>query len=621
MVPIDPSVQMWATFAVILAALALYLVERVPMEVTSLGVLCALMVMFHLMPVTNADGVNLLRAERLIQGFANPALLTVLGLLVIGEALVRTGTLDTAANLVYRLSGGSALAAIIVSLVFVLAISAFLNNIPVVVIFIPIMQTLSERIGRSPSKVMIPLSFAAVLGGMTTLIGSSTNLLVSSALIELGERPFGFFDFSVPGVAIALIGLGYVILVAPRLLTDRAAMAATLTGTEGGAGKQFVAQIEITPDSPLLGERAVGGFFKSLSHMTVKMVQREEHAFLPPFDDIALLQGDILVVAATRKVITEALSRNIAMLYPDLRDGRSPEEDEDSRWRDGNQSLAEVMVTPASAMIGRNLEQIGFRYQHHCIVLGIQRRARMIRERMTEIRLEAGDVLLIQGPPDDITALRHNRDVVLMEWSAKDLPHRRRARRAALIFVAVVVAAASGLLPIVTAAVGGAAAMIAVGALNIRQAGRAMDRQIIIMIPAALALGLAMQETGGAKYLSDLVTGNLMGAGPIAVLSGFFLLVAILANLISTKACAVLFTPIAVGIADGLNLDDPVPFAVAVVFAANCSFASPIGYQTNLLVMAPGHYKFVDFIRAGAPLIIVMWLAFTAVVPLYYGLW
>ena len=620
MLPIDPSFQMWATFGVILAALALYLVERIPMEVTSLGVLCALMLMFHLMPVVDADGVNLLRAERLIQGFANPALLTVLGLLVIGEALVRTGTLDTAANLVYRFSGGSAVLAIVVSLVFVLAISAFLNNIPVVVIFIPIMQNLAERIGRSPSTVMIPLSYAAVLGGMTTLIGSSTNLLVSSALIELGERPFGFFDFSVPGVAIALIGLVYVIIIAPRLLTDRAAMAAALTGPDSGAGKQFVVQIEITANSPLLGERAAGGFFKSLSHMTVKMVQREEHAYLPPFDDISLEEGDILIVAATRKVITEALSRDIAMLYPDLRDGRSSDDADDSRWRAGNQAMAEVMVTPASAMIGRNLEQIGFRYQHHCIVLGIQRRARMIRERMTEIRLEAGDVLLIQGPPDDITALRSNRDVVLMEWSAKDLPHRRRSRRAALIFTAVVVTAASGMLPIVTAAVGGAAAMIAVGALNVRQAGRAMDRQIIIMIPAALALGLAMQETGGADFLSHLVIGNLMGAGPVAVLSGFFLLVAILANLISTKACAVLFTPIAVGIAHGLNVD-PTPFAVAVVFAANCSFASPIGYQTNLLVMAPGHYRFVDFIRAGAPLVIVMWLAFTLVVPFYYGVW
>lgn len=277
------------------------------------------------------------------------------------------------------------------------------------------------------------------------------------------------------------------------------------------------------------------------------------------------------------------------------------------------------MIAPGSRMIGQNLELFGFRYKYHCLVLGIQRHARMIRARMTEIRLEAGDVLLIQGNEDDIANLRANQDMVLLEWSAKDLPARDQAGKAAAIFAVAVGLAAFGIVPIVISAMSGAAAMIAAGCLNVRQAIRAIDSSIVMMIAAALAMGASLQETGGADYIAMHLVGLFGDSGPAVLISAFFLTVAVLSNIISTKACAVLFTPIAVSIANGFGVD-PIPFAVAVVFAANCSFASPVGYQTNLLVMGPGHYRFVDFIRAGAPLILFLWLVFSVVVPWYYGL-
>ncbi len=608
--------QMTAVFILIVVALAFYATEKLSFELTSLAVICALLLLFHFAPVSGPDGVNRLGAERILSGFANPALITVLALLVVGDGLSRTGALGQGAWLLLRAMRGHAAASIGLALFTVLAVSAFLNNIPVVVIFIPIMQALAEKVGQGAGRYMMPLSFAAILGGMTTLIGSSTNLLVSGMLVELGERPFAFFDFTVPGLVLALSGLAYVMIIAPRLLPDREPPLGTLPVS----GRQFVAQIRVTEESRLVGEESNLGVFPGLPDITVLMIQREDQTFMPPFEDVTLAPDDILVVAATRKTLTDALKNDSRLLHPEIPEPVAGSDGEDERrWTSGGQTLAEVMVPPSSPMVGRTLERIGFRFRHHCIVLGIERRSRMLRRRITEIPLEAGDVLLIQGRADDVLALRGNRDVLLMEWSAAALPELHYAKRASAIFLGVVIAAASGALPIVVAAATGAAAMVLSGALSMREAVRALDFQIILTIAAALALGAAMQETGGADFLAGLLLGLLDGAPPVVILSAFFLLVGSLANIISTKATAVLFTPIAVGIAHGLGVPAEV-FAVAVVFAANCSFASPIGYQTNLLVMVPGHYRFIDFVKAGAPLLVLVWIVFTLFAPWYYGI-
>ena len=609
--------QMWAVFAFILVGLVFYVFERAAMEVTSLGIICALLIFFHFFPVIH-DGVPALTPGRILQGFANPALITVLALLVMGQGMVRTGVLDRGANLLLGVGGGSLTVSLLLILVAAMAVSAFLNNITVVVIFIPIMQALAHRYGRSASKLMIPLSYGSVLGGMTTLIGSSTNLLVNSALIEVKATPFGFFDFTIPGLVMASVGLIYVLLVAPRLLPDRSGMADSIVD---GDGKHFVAQITVTAESKLVGKGAPGGHFSVLPDKTLRMVQRGEQAILPPFEDFTVRPGDILVVSATRKALGNFLAEDPGLLYPDLEEDRDVPGQVTSggRWLEGGQALAEVMVAPASGLAGLTLPQIGFRYKTHCIVLGLQRRSRMVRERITGIRLRAGDVLLVQGQPDDIAALKRFRDVVLLEWSAEELPVLDHAKRATLIFITVLALAASGVVPIVVAALTGAAAMVVVGVLNVRQAFQAVDPKIVTTIGAALALGVTLQETGGARYIAQGLLTTLGDAGPATNLSLFFLLVAGLSNIISTKTAAVLFTPIAVDLAVAVGVE-PQVFAVAVVFAANCSFASPLGYQTNLLVMGPGHYKFIDFVRAGTPLIVLMWIVFSLFAPWYYGI-
>jgi len=340
------------------------------------------------------------------------------------------------------------------------------------------------------------------------------------------------------------------------------------------------------------------------------MIQRDERAFVPPYDGIVLEPGDLVIVAATRQTLADLTKGAPELLHAEPTGDSLP---------GGRQIMAEVMVRPESELVGRTLEEIGFRYRHHCVVLGIERRSRMLRERITRIPLKDGDVLLIQGRPEDIDHLRGERSVVLMEWSRQPLVTPEHKRNAALIFLAVIVTSSFGVVPIALAAFCGATAMIAAGILTLNDAIRVLDRKIVLTIAMALALGAAMQETGGATFLAELLEGAMEGAKPGQVLSAFFLLLALLSNVLSTKATAVLFTPIAVDLARVLGV--PVePFAVAVIFASNCSFASPIGYQTNLVVMTPGNYRFMDFVKVGTPLILLVWLAFTLFAPWYYGL-
>ena len=603
---------MAATLFFVLLAILLYAWERMAMEIISVGIIGLLLVFYTIFPYLDADGNNLLRPSKILAGFSNPALITVLSLLVIGQAIVNTRSLERATQFVVGLSPKNPFFSMVFALIFVLIISAFLNNTPVVVIFIPIMQILADRFSRSASAFMMPLSFVAILGGMTTLLGSSTNLLISNSLADLGLRQFSFFEFTVPGLVLAATGFLYIVFIAPKILPNRRTLANTLID---GDGKQFLAQVTVNEDSKLIGEEAVAGIFPSLKEMTVRMILRGEHAELTPFDGFKLRSGDVLVVAATKKALTNVLATGVGVLSTEYI------EKSKSRVGDGklSQILSEIMITPGSRLVGQNLEQIGFRYRFNSIVLGLQRRTRMIRTKMTEIALEAGDILLVQGSAENIESLRNHRDLIPMAWSYTDIPSPKLAMRANIIFFSVIALAATHLLPIVVAAVLGAAAVIFTGVINIRQAGRAIDRRLFLLIVSALALGTAMYETGAAAFLADIIIQLFGTSSPAVVLSAFFFLVAFLTNIISNNACAVLFTPIAVNLAETLGVD-PMIFAIGLVFAANCSFVTPLGYQTNLLVIGPGHYKFNDFVKVGLPLSVLLWLVFSLFVPWYYGL-
>ncbi len=606
---VGTSLQMYLTFGVVFLSIIAYSSDRIPLEISGLSTVASLLFIFTLFPLTDSTGASLITPRALLAGFADPALITIMALLVVGQGLVHTGALAGPAAMIVSMGRTSPRLVVVLCLTVVALTSAVLNNTPVVVMFIPILAALADRIGQSSAKVMMPLSFAAILGGNLTVIGSSTNLLAIGAYQLAGAPRVDFFEFTIPGLVLAAFGMVYVLFVAPRLLQDNGGMAKQLASS---GGKQFLFQIEVADDSKLAGQISVAGLFPGLKDMTIRMIDRGRDRLLPPYDGVTLEPGDIILAAATRSVMTDLMNAS-----PDIVSSAEGDDEDDE---DGDRRvIAEAIVAPASRMDGRTLSMTGFRSETGCTVLGIQRRSRMIRAAISQLRIEAGDVLLVMGSRANVLGLRGNRDVILLESSADDVPMTKYSGRAGLIFAGVVLAASTGYLPISVTALIGAVLMLITGCLNVRQAGRAIDRRVFVIVGAALAMGTAMQATGGAQWLAHLVIEALSAAGPVVLLSGFFLLIAMMTNVLSNNATAVLFTPIAVSIAGELGVD-PMPFLLAVIFGANCSFATPMSYQTNLLVMAPGHYRFNDFLRTGTPLIFICWLAFTMFVPWYYGL-
>ena len=419
------------------------------------------------------------------------------------------------------------------------------------------------------------------------------------------------------GLFLAGVGIIYMLTAGRWLMPVRANP--NQTAVNDREGKHFIAQIEINRGHPLIGKGPVSGLFVDLPDITVRMVQRREKAILPPFDDFRFKTGDVVIVAATRSALTALLKSNPPMLEGLMAETSIADEEDGSVQRSTQLTLVEAIVAPGSRLIGRSIAQIGFHAQTDCVIIGIERRSRMIRTQMNTIRLEAGDVLLILGDLNDIRNLRSDRDILLLEYSMQNLPDPRNARIAALVFTAVVAFTATGLVPIAVSAICGATAMVAFGCLNVRQAARAIDRRIYFLIGASLAMGAALERTGGAALIGEGLAAMAGPFGPMVVVSAFFILCAGLTNVLSNNATAVLFTQIAVSAARQLGIDEHI-LVLTVIFGSNCSFATPVAYQTNLLVMTPGHYKFRDFLIVGGPLILVLWVAYSIAAPFYFDL-
>jgi di/tricarboxylate transporter len=602
--------EMVFLFSLIVGALFCYANEKIPMEITALGVVLILLFFFHFFPIIDQNGSNILPSSKILSGFANPAMLTVLALLVVGQGVVKTGILEIFSRHVLALSMGKLWIATLISLITVLLISAFLNNIPVVIIFIPIMQGIAQRFHIPASKLLMPLSFVAVVGGMTTLVGSGTNLLVSNALIEAGFDGFTFFEFTLPGLLLAGTGLAYVTIIAPKFLPHRNSLSHRMRER---LDQHFMAEISINAGSRLIGQSLGVRMFHELPDINVRMINRLGKTILPPFTGLKLREDDVIALSATREDLTKLMDSGYG-LTPAEGYRTNP-----SSHKKSDQIVVEMMITPSSSLVDNTISRTGFEYRHNCQVLGIQHHAHMIRSRMGQAKLAAGDLLLVKCDTETLRGLREDLDVVLVEFSVEELPNLKSANVSIFIFLSVVLSAAFGLVPIVISSFFGALAMVATNVISLQQATRALDFKVITTIAAALALGVAMEATGAATYLANLILSVTGTASPRVVLSTFFLMVALMSNIISTKTCAVLFAPIGLHIGAEIGID-PRIFAITIVFAANCAFATPFAYQTSLLVMGPGSYHFKDFLKVGSPLVILIWLVYSAFIPWYYGL-
>lgn len=598
---VNDQVAMWLTFGIIATALLFYATEWAPIEVVSIGAVVGVLVLSLLAPRMGMTTANILA------GFANPALLTILALLVMGQALIQTEAIGALADGYAKLWPKHPMVAIVLALLTAGLVSSIVNNTPVVVVFMPVLASLMSRRNIAVSKYMMPLSYMTILGGMTTVLGSSTNLLAAGVARDAGIESVTFFSFFVPGAIMAAAGMAYTLFIMPRFMVEKDRDLPTARGR----AVQFITEIKLTAGHPLIGDSTIAGMFPKLTTLTVRAVNRGTATFLPPFDDITLRQGDSLIIAATRDALTEALREWKAFESTDALSASSADS-EDAVL------LYEALVPPGSRLINAGVDQAGFLAEHGCLILGLERRSRMPRQRLADIRLEAGDVMLVGGPRNAFKRIRGLQDLIVMEWSGSEIHAHGMALRAQLIFAATILCIATSIVPIEIAAITGAFAMIASGCLNVRQAARAIDRKIVLLVGSSLALATAMSATGGADAIAHVTTLVLGSASPAVYMGGLFIVVAVLTNFLSNNATAVLFTPVAIAAAGKLGVD-PLPLIASVILGANASFASPIGYQTNLLVMGAGHYKFRDFVVLGTPLVIIVWIVFCIVAPWYYG--
>ncbi len=607
----DFNILALLTIIIGIITLILLVLDTIPMESISIGLLGSLIILFVVFPGKESPDLT-----QLLSGFANPGLISVMALLVLAEGLVATGALAYLASAFRNTSKYNPTIVLSILLIFVAICSSVMNNTPVVVVFIPLVAALSEHSGINISKALMPLSYIGMLGGMTTLMGSSTNLIGAGIASELGVAPIGMLDISIPALYIAIPGIIFVITIMPYLMPKPK----NLTNIISRDARQFLAEIEVEPNSKLIGLSTKSNMFEELIDHSILFIQRGEHAFYPPFDKVTLKIGDIIVVAATRKSLELAISNLGEQFHPHLtkEPGGNLDEAGEDLIKD-SRVLAEVIVAPRSNMIDKDLEQIRFRNFTGCIVLGLLRRSRMLKERITEIPLMAGDVLLVQGTEQGISKLKSNTDVVLIDWSKTFLPQRSRSVRALGIFITTIVLAASGFIELAAASLIGVSAMILSKALSINRAAAAIDRRIYITVASMLAYGTALEGSGAASLIVNWFLSIASDLSPAYILSILFVIVTIFTNFLTNNASVIVFMPIAINTAHALGLD-PTPFAISIILAANVSFATPFGYQTNLLIMTPGQYKFSDYLRGGIPLTIISWIAFFMFIPKYYGL-
>jgi di/tricarboxylate transporter len=603
-----PNSHALAVMLLIIGALVLFTRESIPLQTTSLLVLVSLTVGFTLFPF-EVDG-RTLQASDFFLGFGHKALVAVCALMIVGQGLIRTGALEPVGRLLARLWRRGPAISLLFTLLITAVLSAFINNTPIVVLMLPILIGVAVSTGGSPSGTLIPMGFASILGGMATTIGTSTNLLVVNVAADLGMDAFNMFDFLGPASIAGFFAVLYLWLLAPRIPPERQP---PMSGT---VSRLYTAQIRLDKGSPVVGRTLAEALVRAGEGMKVESVQRGQGVFINPLPDVVLKAGDRITTSDTQAKLRE-FSR---LLGGTLFSGDQAVDAEHPLSAEGQQ-IAEVVITPASQLIGVRIGNARLRSRYGLRLLAFDRYEESQERKspgLDEVQLRSGDVLLVQSTPENLRELKETTDFLVLDGSIQ-LPSTRKAPLALAIMLAVVMFAALGVLPIEISAVLGMCALILTRCLNWKDAMSALSTQVILIIVSSLAMGAALMKTGGADYLAKLFVYITFGAPPALALGGLMLMMGILTNIVSNNAAAVIGTPIAIGIAQRLGLPLE-PFVLAVLFGANLSFVTPMAYQTNILLMNAGGYKFGDFVRVGLPLAIGLWLILTTVLVYAYGL-
>ncbi len=587
---------MFVTFAVLAGVFAIFIKEWLPNDLVALGALSVLLL------------VGILNEQDLGTIFSNSAPMTIGAMFILGEALTRTGVIDWIAQRFEKWAGGSLSRAIIILALIVIPLSAFMNNTPVVIVFLPVLMAFARSTGLKASKLLIPLSFLSILGGTITLIGTSTNLLVSGLSKQQGQPAFGIFEISGLGIVYAIIGSLYIYFIGQRLLPERDTVSSLLDAEDT---RKFSSAVEISEDSPLIGKRLIEHPLFSSRKRTIvyEVIRYGRRVEDTPLDAIILQPRDVLWFRGTSKKLAEIQGHDgVEMIH--RRKGSGEEEAVETE----EVKTVEAIIGQQSPLIGKSVKESNIRRRYGIVVAAVHRQGVNLSEGYRDIRLAFGDTLLLEGPVHNIVRLNKEGSFLSLNETVIRSRMKSKMTLAIGILAAVVIAAATGILSITSAAIIGAVAAVMTGCLDIRDAYNAVEWNVLFLIYGMLGIGLAMEKTGGAEWIASGVVGSMSHLGPLPILAGIYLLTFILTELVTNNAVAILMTPIAISVAMSLDVD-PRPFLVAVMFAASASFITPIGYQTNTYVYGAGGYKFGDFIKVGLPLSLILWVTAMLLIP------
>ena len=585
-------------FALLLATFFAMTTEKLPPDIIAL---CAMGVLL---------GAGILSPTEAFRVFGNKAAIAVGCMFVLSAALERTGALDQLGAATDRLVGQSDWSILLVLLPLVAFTSAFVNNTPVVLLFLPIVTSLAAKRNIKPSKLLIPLSFASILGGCCTLIGTSTNLLVSSTAAELGRIPFRMFDLAPIGGIIAALGILYLLTIGRLLLPSRETLASILQSTDD---KKYRTEVAVLENSPLIGKRLTETPLKNLPNGRVLEVWRHKEALPLGLDETILQAGDHIRLSILSSSVMEIKNlQGIEILRQSDDIGLEVIETEKA-------IVVEGAIAPQSQFEGDTIRRLDLRRRYGVRILALHRRGVNLRKKFENTRLRFGDTLLIEGTQSGIQRLQESRDILLLAASPCQAPRRHKRKYALAALAGFVLLATATSIPISVLALLAAVFVVITGCLENDEAYQSVNWRILFMIFGMLSLGLALEKTGGVTLIAQSIlqiTGNF---GPAVTLSAVILVCSLLTTFLSNNAVAVMVAPIVIQIAGSLQAD-PKPFLIGVAIGCSACFATPIGYQTNTLVYGVGGYKFRDFVKIGIPLNLIVWLAASILLPFLYPL-